>query len=1071
MTRRITIGWLVFAAAGLAVCRGAERQAPGTVVAWARFEKATFRYADRPYLWLGHGDIALTIDVKPDAAHVLELLWGCKNDARDGVAVVNGQQVKLARTGYDGFRWLAVPVPKGAIGKRQNYQITLKQGQQKPGFIAAVRLKAPSPLPGSALDARQAAHKITVKPPPVPAGPQANGGAGAFAHMREIWDYPAPPPAKTMPDSRQEAAFQLAELHARQANEAFFRCRRFVDGWLKHADPKTGLIPRNLNRDRDIWNAKDSAADNYPFMVLTAAMTDRKLFDGRMLDMLRTETKLTSRLGRLPDTWSFSKQDFATSKADLGSMIFGGSEYVKDGLLAVTEWLGTSPWSQRMVGIIDEIWARAPVDTPRGKIPSTNPEVNGEMLQALSRVYWMTGDKKYLEYAIRLGDYYLLDGHDPLRGSSAVRLIAHGGEVFSGLAELYAAVSVAAPEKRKAYRKPIHAMFDRLLEIGRNEHGMIYASVDPKTGRHRGICDTWGYTYNGVYTVYMVDKTASLRAAVRKPLTNLKQHYSSHHWGSADEYADTVEGAINLINREPIASAGEWIDTTIAKMWRMQKPDGVIEGWHGDGNNARTSLMYALWKTRGLTVRPWQAGVRYGAVQAGATLYVTLVADEEWTGKLLFDKQRHKVNLHLPLDYPRLNQFPEWFTTEAGTKYTVRDVGAGRQADFTGKQMHNGMEVSLKPGAGVRLIVTAAGAAVDKPAAADLPKPAKPADPKAMVKTVADAVLRDFPKPPPFNWGEGVLLSGMMRAYKLTGDKRYLKFVRDFADYWHKKGIVSTLRKRGYCGHWGPGFAILMLYEETKDKRYLALAEQINEFMLNRAERTKDGGLSHFNGKRQLWVDTLDMCCPVFSHAGRITNNPKLQAEAVRQLEVFAKHLQDPKTGMFYHMWDERTGKRTPSYWGRGNGWVVLSYTEVLKHEKAGSPGRTRLAAAFGKQLASIVPLQDKRTGLWRTVLDQPDTYLETSASAMILYGLAECRNRKIIPVPYEDAMHRAWAGLSRKVDAKGRVIGVSAGTGPSGKAGYVARKTGTYTWGTGAYLMAACAYADTGLHATKAGS
>jgi len=1052
----MAVAWVVFAAAGPAICGEAERRA-ATVVAWARFERASFRYADTPYLWLGHGDIGLTIDVKPDAGHVLELLWGCKNDTRGGVAVVNGQEVGLSRSGYDGFRWLAVPVPPSPRAS-QRYEITLRQGREKAGFIAAVRLKAPGrppePLPDQA---KVASYKITVEAPPAPAGPQRRSQAAAFPEMRPLWDRPAPPPAKPMSDPRQEAAFAQAELHGRQANEAFFRCRRFVDGWLKHADPKTGLIPQNLNRGRDIWNAKDSAADNYPFMVLTAAMTDRKLFDGRMLDMLRTEMKLTSRLGRLPDTWSFSKEGFATARPNLGSIVFGGSEYVKDGLLAVTEWLGPSPWSERMLGIIDEIWARAPVETPRGAIPSTDPEVNGEMLQALSRAYWMTGEKEYLDYALRLGDYYLLDGHDPLRGKSAVRLIAHGGEVFSGLAELYATVSVAAQEKRQAYRKPIHAMFDRLLEIGRNEHGMIYASVDPTTGRHRGICDTWGYTYNGVYTVHMVDKTPLYRAAVRLPLGNLKQHYSGHHWGSADEYADTVEGAINLLNREPIASAGDWIDTTIAKMWLRQRPDGVIEGWHGDGNNARTSLMYALWKTRGLTVRPWRRDVRFGAVQAGHTLYVSILADEEWTGRLVFDKQRHKVNLHLPMDWPRLNQFPEWFTTQADSRYTVRNVTAGSGAALSGEDLQAGMEISLKPGAEVRLIVAPEGATAAKPV---LPRPA---DPKAMVKTVADAVLRDFPKPPPFNWGEGVLLSGMMRAYRLTQDPRYLRFVRDFADHWHKRGIASTLSKRGYCGHWGPGHAVLMLYEVTKDKRHLALADQINAFMLNQAERTKDGGLSHFNGKQQLWVDTLDMCCPVLSHSARIKGEPKLQAEAVRQLEVFARHLRDSETGLWYHMWDERSGKRTPSFWGRGNGWVVMSYTEVLKHERADSPARARLAAAFGKQLASIVRLQDRRTGLWHTVLDQPDTYLETSASAMILFALAECRTRKLIDVPYADAMRRVWAGLARQVDARGRVTGVSAGTGPSGKAGYVARKAGTYTWGTGAFLHAACAYAESG--------
>ena len=333
--------------------------------------------------------------------------------------------------------------------------------------------------------------------------------------------------------------------------------------------------------------------------------------------------------------------------------------------------------------------------------------------------------------------------------------------------------------------------------------------------------------------------------------------------------------------------------------------------------------------------------------------------------------------------------------------------------------------------------------------------------PRSLTKKVADAVLRDFPKPPPFNWGEGVLLTGMMRAYQLTKDDRYLKFVQDFANLHLEQGIGATLKERGYCGHWGPGFPMIMLHEETGDNRYLQLVDEINEFMLHEAERTADGGLSHFNGKPQLWVDTLDMCCPVFSNLARVKKDAKLQEEAIRQLEIFAKHLQNPKTGLFYHMWDEQSRKATPEFWARGNGWVVMSYTEVLKNEKRDSPNRKRLTEPFAKQLAGIAPLQDEKTGLWRTVLDKPDTYLEGSASSMFLYGMAESRNLTLLDIPYEEVMRRAWKGLAKTIKPNGVVGGVSAGTGPSGKAGYVARNVGTYTWGTGAFLLAACAYAN----------
>ena len=115
------------------------------------------------------------------------------------------------------------------------------------------------------------------------------------------------------------------------------------------------------------------------------------------------------------------------------------------------------------------------------------------------------------------------------------------------------------------------------------------------------------------------------------------------------------------------------------------------------------------------------------------------------------------------------------------------------------------------------LAVSAAGtlaAAGGRTVAADRSDSAS--DPKRVVIKVADAVVRDFPKPPPLNWGEGVMLTGMMRAYRLTGNERYLKFVRDFGDHHHKAGIAETLEQRGYCGHWGPGFPMLMLYEQTR---------------------------------------------------------------------------------------------------------------------------------------------------------------------------------------------------------------------------------------------------------------
>jgi len=484
------------------------------------------------------------------------------------------------------------------------------------------------------------------------------------------------------------------------AQEGFERSNRYLQAWLAEADTATGLIPRNLTDSRDLWNAQDAAADNYPFMVLTSFFTDYDLYEGEMRKMLETEIQLTSRIGNLPDTYSFSRAAFELPEIDTSLIIFGASEYVKDGLLPITEWLGETPWSERMILILDDIWEYAPVKTPYGNIPSRNVEINGEMLQTLARVYWMTGEKKYLDWALRLGDYYLLDNH-PTRDMNSLRLRDHGCEIVSGLCELYFAVHYAIPSKKQSYQPLIYEMLDRILEVGRNEDGLFYNVINPRTGeiQDNGIADNFGYTYNGYYTVYLLDNKTAYRDAVLKALRNLNK-YRNYDWerGSADGYADAIEGAINLYNREPEDGLAEWIESQIQVMWMIQdssfrehaqrwKGSGIIEGWHGDGNFACTSLMFSLWKTGGAYVRPWREDMVMGVTLDEDTLSLFIRVEEDWFGKLFLDPVRHQRIFHLPLDYPRINQFPAWWPVKDQTTYWIIDHHGGSR----GKKKQWGM--------------------------------------------------------------------------------------------------------------------------------------------------------------------------------------------------------------------------------------------------------------------------------------------------------------------------------------------------------------------------------------------
>jgi hypothetical protein len=309
----------------------------------------------------------------------------------------------------------------------------------------------------------------------------------------------------------------------------------------------------------------------------------------------------------------------------------------------------------------------------------------------------MTGEQRYLEYAQRIADWYLLGDHHPTRDSESLKLRDHGCELISGLTEVYFACAHAAPAKAAAYRPPLHEMLDCILEHGTDEYGMMFNAFNPRTGEitSRAYSDNWGYNYNGFYTVFLVDGERRYRDAVRHVLGNL-DHYQGYAWEgrSHDGYADAIESAINLYNREPIDVAAAWIDSQMRIMLAMQREDGIIGGWHGDGNFARTAIMYALWKQQGVTLQPWREDVRLGASCAEGKLQLYVAGDEPWSGRAVFDVPRHRTIMHLPLDYPRINQFPEWFTVDLEASYRV---ARERQdaAVYSGKELRDGLKLEI----------------------------------------------------------------------------------------------------------------------------------------------------------------------------------------------------------------------------------------------------------------------------------------------------------------------------------------------------------------------------------------
>lgn len=504
--------------------------------------------------------------------------------------------------------------------------------------------------------------------------------------------------------------FRIADSNAIVAHEAFERSIQCTYAWLAQADPKSGLIPENMQAGRDNWIIHNSAADNFPFLALASYILDKKLYNSKIKAILEQEIKLCSRLGKLPDSYSFSKGGFMREYIDTAQIIFGAAEYMKDGLVPLTEYTGYTHFTKRMIDLINELQKHMVIaQNIKGYFygNSVDMEINGDLLQILCRLYWLTKNERYLKWAIRIGDYYLLDNR--LLNAEKIRLRDHGSEIIGGLSELYLTVHFKNKALKEKYKPALNAFLDKILAVGINQHGMFYNEVNLKTGEiiDNNIADTWGYIYNAYYTLYLIDGKNEYRYAILKALSNLPNNYNNFNWenGSSDGYADAIEGAINFYQREPqLVQLKSWIDSEIKIMWNMQgkankqNPSlgkGMIEGWHGDGNFIRTSIMYGLMNTSNATLPDWNSNVKLGATLSNGTLFVTISSDIAYQSKFCLSENKASSILNFPIDYPRINQFPNWFSVETNKVYILID-GKNIQK-LKGKDLVKGYNFRINP--------------------------------------------------------------------------------------------------------------------------------------------------------------------------------------------------------------------------------------------------------------------------------------------------------------------------------------------------------------------------------------
>ncbi|MBI4219442.1 MAG: glycoside hydrolase family 88 protein [Chloroflexi bacterium] len=262
---------------------------------------------------------------------------------------------------------------------------------------------------------------------------------------------------------------------------------------------------------------------------------------------------------------------------------------------------------------------------------------------------------------------------------------------------------------------------------------------------------------------------------------------------------------------------------------------------------------------------------------------------------------------------------------------------------------------------------------------------------------------------------QGVSLSGRMRYQEI--DKEYRDPTSEIRSL--VEPYVSSARKAfgdrpeppNYCGAaWADE-----LHARTGDGRY-------RDFLLQAAKGAAEYVRARSADAASFRVEDVFFISAILGRAYRIAAENEFLNVMTGYLDLMC--AQQQANGLFWH------AREAPFFWGRGNGFVALGLAEALAYLPPDHAVRERVLETHWRHVDAMADTQCP-SGMLRQVLDFSGSYEEHSATCMFGYALASgMRNGWLERAKYESVLAMTWRAVAERIDAKGGVVSVCAGTG-----------------------------------------
>lgn len=208
------------------------------------------------------------------------------------------------------------------------------------------------------------------------------------------------------------------------------------------------------------------------------------------------------------------------------------------------------------------------------------------------------------------------------------------------------------------------------------------------------------------------------------------------------------------------------------------------------------------------------------------------------------------------------------------------------------------------------------------------------------------------------------------------------------------------------------------------------LTNRVVDHIMNKASRLSDGTFARFTpDTMSVWADDLFMGSIVLLKMTELTGDEKYLNEVIKQVIQFDNYLLNEEDNLYWHGYFSKTDEHSSTKWGRANGWTMMTKTELLKVLPEEHPKRAEILNIFKRHAEGLKAVQSQ-DGRWHQVLDDPESYLETSATAMFVRAFAAGINEGWLSKDeFEESTIQGWNSLTKQMDENGDIIGIVRGT------------------------------------------